>query len=338
MTDHAEHVDSADYRNSADHRDSMAWQLCDADQAAVDTLFDDQIPDTDADPARVERVQQVVAGLDHLSAGDPPDDLVKRTLERIEQSKPRPFERPGPGAGFGLPLRFAELGAVAAMLLIGISLLWPVMEMHRASARQIACANNLGQASIAMSRYAMDDRQGALPSRQARPGSPWWQVGESVSDPSGVRSNSANLYVLVEKGYISPNRLACPDNPHAMRNVVAGAKDWPTNDSISYSYQSQYTHAPIRLADAPQLAVLADRNPLFAPGPSGLVYRQSLGATPTSRAHGGRGHNIMFADGAVSWSASPVLPTGDNIWLVNGVDNYTGTESPSAADDAFLIP
>jgi hypothetical protein len=58
-----------------------------------------------------------------------------------------------------------------------------------------------------------------------------------------------------------------------------------------------------------------------------------------SPAHGGRGQTVLTLDGSVRFADSPIYGDAkDNLWLVNDVRRYTGTELPRRQDDAFLVP
>ncbi|MCC7147198.1 MAG: hypothetical protein IT443_12195 [Phycisphaeraceae bacterium] len=243
---------------------------------------------------------------------------------------------------------WSDMGAVAAILLVGVSLLWPSLGYTRSEARRIACANNLGAAGAAMNSYA-SDHQGQMPRSGNFAGVPWYRVGQNSQTgqtaQGQVQSNSAHLYLIIRQGYINPAALACPENEQAAMSLPQGQFDWPNPDAVSYSYQNQFTARPIVLEGVPHLAILADKNPLFLirikPGQQGaeLTFRKDLPATTASRFHRG-GQNILRGDGTVLWSSQPWLPGSerDNIWLLHGLDHYQGTESPTRSDDAHLIP
>jgi hypothetical protein len=304
-------------------------------------------------------VGRVLQLIDTWPAEDPPRDLAARTLARIEQAQQQSrFDRQirtlalagGPGGGSG-GRRFAwnDLAAVAAMLIAAFSLGLPMLSSSRAQSRQIACADNLRVAGAAMGGYAADN-QGQMPRLGNFEGQPWFLVGQGVESdgasgqPQRVRSNSAHLFVLVRRGYVHPGTLACPENEHAPGALSAQAFDWPSAPAVSYSYQNQFTARPMKLEHAPRMAVLADKNPLFLISRDGqtgqihLHFRRDLPATTISQMHR-NGQNILYADGAVAWAVTPVQPGNkDNIWLLDGIGDYEGNESPTRPDDAHLIP
>ena len=53
----------------------------------------------------------------------------------------------------------------------------------------------------------------------------------------------------------------------------------------------------------------------------------------------GAGQNVLLLDGSVLWTTSPVYGTAkDNLWMLEGVNEYTGRETRSCDTDAFLVP
>jgi hypothetical protein len=264
-------------------------------------------------------------------------DLADSTLARIDQYEQEQrtalmFEsrRRLPSLNISLP----ELAAIAAMLLMAISLGLPMLTRHREDAQRFACESNLATAGVALGHYA-NDYNGVMPRGDARPGSAWWKVGDTAE--SNVQSNSANLYQLARQNYINPHGLSCPNNENAPENLTRQMHDWPEYNAVSYSYQNQYTPKAVKLNQNNQLAVLADKNPLFYADGKSLHHLADFEPNLPSMRHNRQGQNILLSSGSVQWSRNPVV-RGDNIWLVSGVDNYNGTEAPSSSNDAFLVP
>lgn len=288
--------------------------------------------------ARAAKVESLLKLIGQAPAATPPLDLVQQTMARIDRVHRQERLMLGDQMGGpGLQARWAELGTVAAVLIVGFSLMIPALGRMREEARQVACAANLGEAGTALASYAADYNN-VLPRRGAQPGAVWWNVGKDVQADGTIESNSAHLYGLVRANYAQPDALNCPDNPHAMRGLSAKHNDWPTARAVSYSYQNQHGRDAIQIDRVPRLALLADKNPLFVTTNAPLDYRADRQTRAVSPLHGRRGQNILQAGGNALWSPSPVLPNGDNIWLANHVNRYTGTETPSGPDDSFLVP
>jgi len=303
-----------------------------------------------ADPNRAERLDHLLAVIGQCPAEDPNPDLGDRTLQHIRQQRNEArlaaqiqmLRGDGDSGGGRFSFSWAQMGVAAAVVVIAFSLLLPMLAHNRHLAHRFLCQQNLHDASQAMGAFAADNN-GILPRGDVEPGSVWWNVGEDRKPDQPVRSNSAHLYLLVRQGYASPQMLSCPSNEHVHpENLGPDRHDWPEPQAVSYSYQNQYTAEPIRLAPNADLAVLADKNPLFTSRTGRVVYDPDQPKTAASRQHNRRGQNVLTLDGAAVWRLTPTIDRPgaepDNIWGLRGVDRYTGTEAPRQPDDSFLVP
>lgn len=329
-------------------RHTESVNLCEDDQQAFDALlaagFNPKAVDPQLQP-RAKRLAQVMGLLDNLPAPSPGDLLVERTIQRIHEARQK--ERytqqiqslsGSTGPGF----RWTELVAAAAMVLIGISLIWPTFSRSRANAQQYACQANLATAGMGFASYARD-HGGLMPAVKSRPGDPWWNINQ-FDEHGYTRSNSAHLFVMIRHKYLKPEDLSCSGNAGALRNITMTMRDWPSAASTSYSYQNQFTHRPNRLNGRMAIAVLADKNPLFKPG----GYREDLDPTSLSPNHVRlRVQNVLMTSGEVLRLTAPLINQGDNIWQVRDMTTaytkgqpvkYTGCEVPSDETDSFLVP
>ena len=328
--------------------------LCDKDAQALDALLDKQsghlqLTQSEEDAKRQQKVQQLLALLDTLPANDADadDDLVEKTMARVAAAKQR--ERFATQVQMlaeprrTLGVSFGQIAAAAVLMLVGASLLFPFLEQNRADANRIACNANLASAGMAFNQYAADF-DSVLPRGQVHPGATWWNVGQQHHQGQTIQSNSAHLYILVRSGYLSADQLACPENVHApLGKLTRDHTDWDRPEAVSYSYQNQYTPQTIRVDLNPQLAVLADKNPLFVVRVGRMTFDNNAPETTPSRIHGNRGQNVLRADGSATWTLRPMVSCPgtegpDNIWMARGIRHYTGTESPASPDDSFLVP
>ena len=175
---------------------------------------------------------------------------------------------------------------------------------------------------------------------------PWVRPGtktgtaEAVDAAGRYQSNSAHLYLLVRHAYVAPERLACASNQDAAVPAIGTSQiDWDQPQAISYSYQNQHG-SPIRVdRSRPQLAVLADKSPLFVADKGRLIFNTNAGYDGRTTLHRGKGQNVLTLDGGVRWTVTPVV-AGDNFWQINGhAGTYRGTETPDDAQrDSFLVP
>lgn len=232
---------------------------------------------------------------------------IDRTMAMIEKApltlKFQPVAGGEPGRS---SLRLADLISIAAVLLLGASVVWPLMSTARNYSGQSRCSANLANIAMAMDQYGADNR-GALPRASASFAGPWWNVGDTQS------SNSASMVVLSKLGYTSLQNFACPGNPAACAEArVVSSGDWQSLDQVSYSYRlapKQALDAPLWDHDKPTI-VMADASPVVRRARA----RQPIFPGENSMNHTGRGQTALRSDGSAVWLSSPVYGK-DNIWL-----------------------
>jgi hypothetical protein len=319
--------------------------LSEADAQALDAALaaGHGADETDERQAQVRRLLSL---LDHCHADEPSEDLVAQTIARAQNVRQQErfaqqVQMLGGSAG-SIGVSWRQILAAAAVFLLGLSLLMPVLERQQRESRRVACASNLGVAGQSMQQYAAAHNQ-AMPRGPVRPGDFWWNVGQpAAGENEPIRSNSAHLYILVRSRFLDADILTCPSNLYApLGQMTAEHRDWNRPQEVSFSYQNQYTAQPLRLDLNPDLAVLADRNPLFIVQGGRIVYDQGASPASPSRVHGSRGQNVLSAGGNVAWTIRPLVPhrqSADNFWTAVGVDQYTGRETPAEPDDSFLVP
>lgn len=271
-------------------------------------------------------------------------ELVRRTLDRvqsdIDQSQaPLKFE----SAELTRPrFRLTDLVTVAALLAIASAAIGPMVGAIRDQARRTTCQAGLLSAARGMAQYASDFSE-AMPMASASiAGNSWWNVG------TPDKSNSANLFRTISTGYNRVDDLACAGNPHACTSDLGrNASDWRTLGEVSYSYQNMFAkERPSWISDNRRVVVV-DGSPVVR----WAIQKQMINPLANSMNHGGKGQNALFTDGSVQWLNSPVLASGDNIWLPRSIEQaiahlrnqaraepIQGVETPSGKDDAFLVP
>lgn len=322
-------------------------RLVAADAAALDTLVESgwRVPDAVASGAwRASHIQSLLAGLgDPLqttSGGRSREDLISATMRRVE-IEGAPVGRLGGARDHAESPRprftLSDLASVAAVMLIGLSILWPTISATREEARLARCETGLQNAGLGFGLYAAE-HEGKLPARSGpkvfdhKPRE-WWRVGEDI------HSHSANLYVLAAMGYSDLGDLSCPGNEMAPVNInVAQFSDWRNPDEVSYSYRFFREQTP-KLSGPVRYVLLVDKSPVVDRARRG--ERFDPGARSLN--HRGHGQNILWNDGSVQWISSPVLESGDNVWLPRVLENssehrMTGDERPDGLQDAFVGP
>lgn len=317
--------------SSEDHEALDAWVAAGYDAARVTTSL----------RVRASR-HQALAGLVTGSAAGSSDDLVDRTMAAVDEARDAqsgPYQFRG---SWRSEFRLADVVSIAAMILIAVSVVWPVMSGVRSQASKMACAGNMHDVASAMSAYAGSNRDRMPMATASLGGGRWWDVGSSSGS-----SNSANLFTLAKSGFTSLASLACPGNPHACRSGVAReAHDWRNLEEVSYSYQIMFGPARKTFHESNRAPMLADRSPVVLRAVRGEV----IDPWENSPNHAGRGEEILYTDGSAQWLATPTLKTGDNIWLPRAIEDalrqiaitqglkLQGTEIPQGADDVFLGP
>ncbi len=297
---------------------------------------------------RAQRINQLLNLLAQYPLEDPADDLIERTMAKLRETRQRErfaeqvamLRGPRPSVGAG----WRQIVAAVAVFLVGFSLLLPTLERNRQESQRLVGASHLASAGMGFGQYAQDNAD-ALPRRYLTLGSPWWNVGKPITaENQPVESNSAHLYLLVRRGYVSPETLSHPANPDAPLpgQMTAQHQDWLRPEQVSFSYQNQYRLDPFSLSDNSALVLLADRNPIFVVRIGRIVQDTATPLDAPSRVYGDRGQNLLTADGAVTFTRRPIAPrgsaAGDLIWGARGVKSYSGTEQPTDANDVFLVP
>lgn len=320
-----------------------------ADMDAIDAFVDSGYDSDLIDPAqrdRASKLETIGAMLTSGQAADQvsKDDLVISTLGKIQAhiDNERAAMRLDNNRGFQLPGRWADMVSVAAMLLLAVSVIMPIMSGMRSTSQQEICFNNMNGTANAFGLYTGANRD-MLPMATAGFGPTWMDVGTTPE-----RSNSSNLYTLVRNGFAGLDDLACPTNPKALTGEAdPEAWDWNSLDEISYSYRIM-PRGGMRASIAEQpvrVVLLADRSPVV------LRVRRDQPVIPEENSpnHSGSGQHMLLLDGSARWTESPLLDNRDNIWLPRPIETLihdertrrgiiTGNEQPAGPTDAFVGP
>ncbi|MFM9096968.1 MAG: hypothetical protein ACKOQW_01555 [Phycisphaerales bacterium] len=352
--------------------------LCDADLRVLDFLaehgFDasrvNLLPEADR-PRAMALIRQMSV-LDAYPADGGDDSLVDATLARIaahdeavDASRRIGFARPP-------AFRLADLVSVAAVVLLLLGVTVPMIANLRAQKLSTLCASNLRAVHGALGSYASSNA-GALPLRSAvagfggmfaaRPGEPnqvtrldapavppaqaqrlrpgvpqmptqlvieFRRPGTVIRIVQGVPSwaesnHSAHLSQLVDAGYCGGDHLRCP----------ACAAGRPC-----FAYRVPSRGGRFMLDTPSRTVVVADANPVIEDHRSG----RHAGRAINSRNHRGEGQNLLFCDGAVEWSTTPLQQGGPggmtaNSWLPQdelGRDRMQLRSWPGNAADNFV--
>ncbi len=335
----------------------LSEQLSPDDEDALEQYITSGFSVATVSSAHRPRAARIEALLNNLSASAPHgpstldatsrEALVQRTIGTVQDAITRQERRmvvdPVPVLA-GRKFRMGDLISVAALILIGTAVIGPMVGSVRAYGQRMACNAGFGDLATAFGQYTADFRDTLPMATASIAGRPWWNVG------TPEESNSANLYTLSRTQYAPAERLACPSNSRArLCSKRAGEQDWKCIDEVSYSYQNLFAkERPKWHEGRARVAILIDRSPVI------LLSARKAQIDPLSNSpnHNSTGQNALFNDGTVQWLRTPVLQTGDNVWLPKVIeraiadrvcrgrqaDPLRGTESPECGEDTFVGP
>ena len=283
------------------------------DERALDWLVDHgfDLADIGSAPSalrdRIERLSGSMEPLSRYAVTPPSETLVDATLARIARTDADAERaermRIEPAAVRLRAFRLPEMIAVAAVLFLGVGVLFPMAQQLRSSSAATLCSNSLRKLGSAMHGYAADNA-GSAPA-MAGLGSLFSPAGNPT--PEDLTRHHRSLDALVHKGYCVAGCTKC-------------------NGARTYSYRVATHPRQLRLAVLPATPIVSDANPLVD------AMRRGQGdadASANSANHGGNGQNILFTDGSTVWTVSPMFrdprtPQLDNIWLFRLRDGSEG--------------
>lgn len=305
-----------------------------ADSAAIDALVGAQFDASGVPALHAQRAGAAAALLNRLSnAGETSvasgrAALIAATLSRVDASEAeiqRKYRLVPDLPVFQRRFQFGDLVGVAAALLLGVSVIWPMLNEVRASAQRTACQANLASVGAAFGAYANEYSDSLPLASPSNGGNRWCDIGTQPE-----RSNAANLFTLVRTGYSGLEPMACSTSPSRCRTqeAVAPSKmDWRSSDDVSYSFQIQFGRAgQARLSASSGAVLVSDRSPVIVRALRGEL----IDPFANSMNHAGAGQNVLLADGVVQWIKSPVLTSGDNIWLPRSTEMLLNRSSEAA--------
>lgn len=302
--------------------------------------------------------------LDRYPVDPPHESIVDATLARIDRHEEQRNAAMRIGATRWRPrVRLADVVGIAALLLVATGVALPMLTQLRAQSLSAVCASNLRSLGGALAHYA-NENGGAMPAMAGIGGglfgdstpvpptatapatTPQQAMRQAAERAAMIRAlnavrggvtvtvipnwgtfqHSANLALLVSKGYADVHALRCP-------GCAAGA--------ACFAYRVPAQGARFQLDTPHRMVVVSDANPVIELRRNGQKIDRSV---LSSRNHGESGQNLLFCDAAVEWRTSPILTDSpskviDNIWLPRGDD---GTERadlrvrPKDPNDTFV--
>ncbi len=299
------------------------------------------------------KLKAALAPLASLEPGTCPDDLAERTILRLnnlarssqlqlqqllagEQARAvtakSPFWR-----------NVGKMVAAAAVFLIALGAFQSSSNFARQQYGQYRCRAQLGSIFRGLDNY-IDDNDGKPPTLATTQGAPWWKVGYQGQEN---HSNTRCMWLLVKSGYVDPADFVCPGRRQKLvirfePSQVRNYNDFPGRQHITYSIRICCKKPTVDMLTTKVL--MADLSPLFEDLPQdfswplnkevdeGLLNHNSIN-------HNYRGQNILMGDGSSRFQRKRYFDiTRDDIFTLQNIRNYNGTERPASEADNFLAP
>ena len=295
--------------------DAQGPRLRPEDAEAIDRLVECGFDEQRVQDERDRRVLAALRALDAYPVESSDPSLIDATLARIDAAEREQAERMRLDRRVVRRVRWADLGGIAAVMLLAVGVAWPALAGMRQAAQRAGCSNNLRAMCVGLSGYAADHRDmlpvtaGLSMLMAPRPATLDWNSYE----------HAGNLLLLSGNGYIQLNHLHCP----------ACASNTPHKH---FAFRMPAGDRAFRLRVVGRGALVADSNPALD------MRRIGLPAAPNmaSRNHAQKGQNVLFGDGSIQWLTRPEVG-GDNIYLPRGVSRAdlmpNLVELPLGSDD-----
>lgn len=231
-------------------------QLSEPDAQAMDCLIEAGL-DLERVPAqhqpRARKAMELLGLLDHLPQQSAGDILVYKTMERINRQRQQErFTRQadsltGPSAqAQRWRISVRDLLAVAAMFLIGISLVWPMINgsAENAANHNIAGAG-MGDAAYSNIRTASTPAKASQNPEGVRLGDPWWLLDR----PTAVENTAptSHVFVLTPQGYVNIGST----RSDSVTLMPPGVRDLPSSVANSFAAPGNLQHR-MKLTLTPQ--------------------------------------------------------------------------------------
>jgi hypothetical protein len=291
--------------------------------ALVDSEFDRNILSAVSreDNRRLGAICGTLELLRDYPVEDTDETLIHATLARIDRHEAQQAARlnfetrqaKAEARRGGFRIRVPDFITVAAVILIGVGVCWPVLNSVRHQSMKLACSNNLKAVAYAFDQYA-GDNNGSLPLALAG-------IGGSPLSWDRV-SNTVNLQPLIQGNYCQEHHLNCPGHEHRESPVF----------SPSYSYRQFAMNANTGWQTMKVTVILGDLNPIVDAAHAGRF----IPPLSVSLNHGGRGQFVLMSDASNKWLEQPIFGSSDNIWLPHNALQLHGGEEPADELDVFL--
>ena len=278
---------------------------------------------------RAAGVQGVLNLLERAADEPVPTGLTERTIQAIHRDRHAQQQRSAMSAMAFATDRQGSIGlrqiaTTAALLLLSVSILLPMLNNAKRQAEIAQCNQNLAGLGTDLQQIAFDQKGLTHQPNRDNTGliNPLAKLAQTNLDGSTIPPAQASYFVLLDQRRVNSQHLACPSVSKSDTTAL-------------YNGQNPAAGGPFRLFLQAR-PIFADANPLYRVTPNGLVRDDKIADLTRSNNHAGRGQNVLISDGSVRWMIRPAIQrnnqTSDNIWL------YQPANQADQADDVFLTP
>ena len=297
----------------------------------------------------VTSIKSSLSPLESITPEECPDELAEGTIWRIKQTLRTSqvglnqllAAEQKRKTGFWRDT-FGRLATAAVFVIVGTGAI-TAWNMGTNYARQMSwqtkCGSQMAGLFNGLSNYK-NDNNGQMPALASAAGSPWWKVGDQGSEDV---SNTRRMWVLARKGYVKHDAFMCPATRPSC-DFSCNPKeynDFPKRIYVSYSFRIGCPKAGLEKMG--RQVIIADMSPIFmnisAAEKELNVNLSDALMRKNSPNHGGRGQNVLFCDGSVVFVKGRTVDVSmDDIYTIQGRQNYQGVEVPTSEADIFLAP
>lgn len=247
------------------------------------------------DPLASHRLFALTNALSNRLADDgedfePPSDLRARTMNRLQEAT-RPQRRTLQDlVPVRVPFRWADFGVAAGIFVASLLTLLPQVQRTRLTANTAACAANLQQLGMALTRYALVHN--SYPYASSNCSAPYAGTYALQLNDAQLLPNSRVLDCPCN----GDNHIPDPLPSHSALCAMKSARNAPCLHKLDYAYSLGMNHnghtGPPPLHANDLIPLLADRPP---------YYDSVQILSGNSPVHHGRGQNVLFTGGHVKW-------------------------------------
>lgn len=299
------------------------------------------------------KIKAAIAPLDSIEPPPCPDDLAERTILRLndlarssqiqlqqllagEQARSVAIKAP-------FWQKMGKIATAAAVFMIAWGTFQTSANYVRHRYRRNRCQAQMGSIFRGLGNYVADN-DGKLPVFITTAGAPWWMVGDQGKVP---RSNTRCMWRLVRGEYVDPANFVCyggRQKPLVRFDIsqLKNFNDFPNRQHITFSIRICCKEPTMeKLANK---VLMVDLSPLFEDLPADFSQPLKIPVDEkllnlNSINHNYAGQNILRGDGSIRFLKTRFFGiTRDDIYTLQNILYYNGTERPSCEEDSFNAP